>query len=136
MAMAASPSYLTTDDPSPYLSWLLCWTAAMGQAESRAVFDNLITRNHVEHALALRDEQHNLVPMALATVVLLDGSPAQLRQVYYGMLGDLEPWTIAPETIADLGQRQQHLGDVRCVGSFNPYPYPCPPLFFVTCFCC
>ncbi len=55
------------------------------------------------------------MPMALATVALLDGSPAQLQSVYGGMRGELEPWTISPDRISNLDQRQRHLGDVRYV---------------------
>ncbi len=95
------------------LSGLFWAIVAMGQAESRSVFDNLLTQNHVEYALVDRVGQLNLVPMALATVVLLDGSPDQLRVVYNSLRDGLEPWTISPDRIANLGQRQQHLGDVR-----------------------
>ncbi|KAK3321653.1 hypothetical protein B0H66DRAFT_618640 [Apodospora peruviana] len=85
----------------------------MGQQVSRTVFDSLLAKTHVEHALIQPDERHNNIPIALATLVFLNATADQLRAVYESEGAELVSWSPSPENITDKETRAQFLGDER-----------------------
>ncbi|GAB1317604.1 Oxidoreductase AflY [Madurella fahalii] len=85
----------------------------MGQQGSRAAFDSLLAKTHVQHALVQPGGQHNDIPAAIATLLLLDGTPSHLQTVYESEEGHLTPWTPSPRCITDQEDSSQYLGDVR-----------------------
>ncbi|KAK0625331.1 hypothetical protein B0T17DRAFT_270311 [Bombardia bombarda] len=93
----------------------------MGQHESRAVFDSLLAKTHVEHALLQPDGRHNDIPMALVTLLSIDGSPIQLQAVYESEKTGLGSWRPSPESITDEAGKTQFLGDVRFQRAYMTY---------------
>ncbi|KAK1757250.1 oxidoreductase AflY [Echria macrotheca] len=93
----------------------------MGQQVSRAAFDGLLTKTHVQHALIQPDGRHNDVPTALATLVMLDGTSAQLQAVYESESAGLRAWVPSPTSITDLEARGRLVGDVRFQRAFMTY---------------
>lgn len=100
---------------------------------SRSTFDSLLTKNHVTYALVQADG-HNGVSMvrlglqsraasylqaqSLTTLYALGASPAQLRTAYDQGKARLQAWKLSPARIANLEDRQRHLGDARYVFTF------------------
>ena len=101
----------------------------MAKNDPRTVFDRLLAKTHVQHALIQPDGRHNEFPsvsqdatlaavprltsQALATLFLLDGMPDRLQATYDGMKGDLSPWEPSPRSIPDEDTRSRFLGDAR-----------------------
>src|SRR5437016_50736 len=105
----------------------------MAQQDARAVFDSLLTKTHVRHALYQPGNLRNKVPsvgplsprsplscaivahqrQALATVALLNGASEQLQAVYDRESSGLRSWTLPPGRISDVAARARFLGDVR-----------------------
>lgn len=110
----------------------------MGQRVSRPAFEGLVTQNHVRYALVSRDGIHNAIPLVciesmsckgrpaagrfaptgdrrlttpqiLASIAHLNGSPEQLQRAYDAFKWSQEPWTMSPERIHSLEQRDAAL---------------------------
>ncbi|KUI58265.1 hypothetical protein VP1G_05526 [Cytospora mali] len=93
------------------------------------MFNSLLTKDHVTSALMQDGNCHNEVPLvglemllfghdtdfvqALTTVLLMAGSPAQLKTVYEHNVTSLKPWAIAPGRVNCIEDQQRHLGDSR-----------------------
>ncbi|KAK4096749.1 hypothetical protein N658DRAFT_480080 [Parathielavia hyrcaniae] len=90
-------------------------------AASRAVFDSLLAKTHVQHALIQGGDRHNELPTALATVFFLDAGPDRLQATYDSMKGSIAPWKPSPGSIADEETKEQFLGDVRFQRAFMTY---------------
>jgi hypothetical protein len=100
---------------------------------SRVVFDNLLAKTHVQHALVQLDGRYNELPAVspprarilppkltiqdLATLLFLDETPDRLQATYSSVKRDLAPWKPSPRNIADEESKARFLGDVR-------YPNP------------
>jgi hypothetical protein len=101
---------------------------------SRVIFDNLLAKTHVQHALVQLDGQYNELPAVspqrarirppkltttqdLATLLFLDETPDRLQATYSSVKRDLAPWKPSPRNIADEESKARFLGDVR-------YPNP------------
>ncbi|KAK0725326.1 hypothetical protein B0H67DRAFT_641768 [Lasiosphaeris hirsuta] len=93
----------------------------MGQQQSRPVFDALLAKTHVQHALIQPDGVHNDAPTALATVVFLRGTPDQLNAVYESEITELRAWAPSPLSITDVDNRTRFLGDIRFQRAYMTY---------------
>ncbi|KAK3896926.1 hypothetical protein C8A05DRAFT_39528 [Staphylotrichum tortipilum] len=93
----------------------------MAQKSSRAVFDSLLTKTHVQHALIQPDGRHNEIPGALATLLFLGATPDRLEAAYASIKDDLGPWEPSPRSIADEETKERFLGDARFQRAFMSY---------------
>ncbi|ROV90794.1 hypothetical protein VMCG_09387 [Cytospora schulzeri] len=89
--------------------------------EGLAVFNSLLTKNHVISALMQDEDRQNEVPLSLTTVLLMAGSPAQLKAVYEHKVTSLKPWAISPGRITAMEDQQRHLGDPRYQRAYMDY---------------
>ncbi|KAK3376649.1 hypothetical protein B0T24DRAFT_677529 [Lasiosphaeria ovina] len=93
----------------------------MGQHQSRAAFDSLLVKTHVQHALLQPDGRHNDTPTALATLFYLGATPDQLQDAYDSETAGLRPWNPAPGSITDEESKTRFLGDVRFQRSYMTF---------------
>ncbi|KAK4231962.1 oxidoreductase AflY [Podospora fimiseda] len=93
----------------------------MGQQTSRAVFDGVLTKTHVEHALVQQDGQHNDLPLALATLLFLDGTPAMFHRLYELRKDRFSSWVPSPGSITDASTKLRFLGDTRFQRAFMTF---------------
>ncbi|KAK3942050.1 hypothetical protein QBC46DRAFT_448146 [Diplogelasinospora grovesii] len=94
---------------------------AMGQEGCRAVFDSLLAKTHVGHALVQPDGSRNTIPTMLATVVLLGGTSDQLHAVYELKKAGLRSWQPSPRNIANEEDKICFLGDERFLRAYMTY---------------
>jgi len=95
----------------------------MGQQNSRVVFDGVLTKTHVEHALVQQDGQHNDLPLALTTLLYLDGNLDMFHLIYELRKRRFSSWVPSPSSIVDEASKLRFLGDTRYV-----LPASCPHL--------
>lgn len=85
----------------------------MGQQNSRVVFDGVLTKTHVEHALVQQDGQHNDLPLALTTLLFLDGTLDMFHAIYELKKNRFSSWIPSPSSIVDEATKLRFLGDTR-----------------------
>ncbi|KAK3985621.1 oxidoreductase AflY [Cladorrhinum sp. PSN332] len=93
----------------------------MGQQTSRTVFDGVLTKTHVEHALVQHDGQHNDLPLALATLLFLDGTPDMFHSIYELRKDRFSSWVHSPGSIVDESTKLRFLGDTRFQRAFMTF---------------
>ncbi|KAK4157693.1 hypothetical protein C8A00DRAFT_29378 [Chaetomidium leptoderma] len=89
--------------------------------EPRVVFDRLLAKTHVQHALVQPGGRYNEIPSALATLLFLDEEPCRFQATYDSMKGEMAPWGPSPRSIADEEAKSQFLGDDRFQRAFMTY---------------
>ncbi|KAL2171451.1 hypothetical protein VTG60DRAFT_2858 [Thermothelomyces hinnuleus] len=95
--------------------------SAMAGREPRTIFDGLLAKSHVQHALVQSDGQYNELPFELTTLIFIGASPDQLRAAYESITRNMAPWEPSARSIADEEAKNCFLADARFQRAYMTY---------------